>query len=148
MHTSMADIGTMKFPRQFLLWSVRQWTHTPSGSPLLTDAFARMGMTAALPALERLLHALLATTTRPLCWRCPNAAAVSEDEWALLDAIALVQIGASERVAMRWSMSWPATTVRVALAEADRLAQEFTVAGLHLGGSALQANVQPARRLH
>lgn len=136
MHASVTDVGELRFPRQFLLWSVRQWCHAPDrdrGTALVREAFQRMSMNDAYLALDALLSTLLASTPRPMCWRCPNARFVSDDEWALLDAIAILQSGAEDLVRCRWSMSWPENAVHIAIDAATRLARGFTEAGLMLG---------------
>ena len=136
MHHDVADLGELRFPRQMLLWAVRQWTHVeaargPQG--LVSEAFTRLQMHGACAQLDAMLCSLLGDTPRPLCWRCPSATMVSDDEMLLLDSIGLLQVQAHDCVAVRWSLMWPAATVGVALTYAAQLAIQFADAGLILG---------------
>jgi hypothetical protein len=138
MHDTDECVQALRFPRQFLLWAIRQWTHVGrdlAATALIREAFARLHMHDGYDALTLLLEALLSTTPRPLCWRCPNAPTLSGDEARLLDAIAFLQADAEDAAADEFARLWPAHTVNIALHAARMLASGFSHAGLLLDGA-------------
>ncbi len=139
----------LKFPRQFVLWAIRQWCfscESHDGERLVRTGFANLGIEDGYGALDTLLGCLVA---RPggLQILAPNRRDVSADERHVLDALSLMQRGSHDLSALPWAHWMTPATLRLALQQALALTTWLTQAGLMLSLPAEGQRGSPGMRL-
>ncbi len=133
VHLSVADL---RFPRQLLLWAMRQ-THHGAGDGetqrLIGAALQRVGISPAHRHLNRLVECFATQSFRPVQVLPPDLGWVSCDEMLILDALGVMQQAGIEQLDGCWMQWLSATTCRVAVVHAAELMSVFSGAGLLLG---------------
>ncbi|USG62572.1 hypothetical protein NBZ79_06235 [Sneathiella marina] len=124
------------YPEQLTLWSIRIWSdgYRQNYSPYATlrEAYQRAKCSNGLMALDNFLSLVISGNSRPVDIRCPCCGGISEDEWRMLQSIALVQAGREEKVSRLISHFLEPATVRVAQSVIANWAQELSDRSLQL----------------
>jgi hypothetical protein len=118
------------YPEQLTLWGIRIWSdgYRQNCSPYATlrEAYQRAKCFNGLMALDNLLTLVISGHSRAVDIRCPCCGGISDDEWRILQAIALVQAGKEEKVSQLISHFLEPATVRVAQSVIVSWAQELS----------------------
>ena len=90
--THMTD---MKFAEQLCLWGVRFWAdHYRQGNHpqrIIRDAFRLAGAPEAMADLDGFMSVLVSGLYQPMDVRCMKCAGISEEEFLVMEALALAQ---------------------------------------------------------
>ncbi|MFC4270869.1 hypothetical protein GQF03_03980 [Sneathiella chungangensis] len=129
-------LSDLSFPEQLTLWSLRFWSdgfrQNYSPYETLREAYARANCPAGLLALDNFLSLVVAGHSRVVDFRCPCCGGISEDEWRLLQSLALVQSGGGARIADLLSHFLEPATARIARTVIYDWAGELKESGLVL----------------
>lgn len=120
----------------FMVWAVRQWFRSLDQNATnrleIYDGFEFHGLIDALRPMGRFMAAILVGRYRDLEINDPSDGDVSQDEMAILRALALAQAGHADLCETRL-MTWlPRAAARVAMPHARRLARVLTDQGMRL----------------
>ncbi|MEH6546958.1 MAG: hypothetical protein V7701_11040 [Sneathiella sp.] len=126
----------LSYPEQLTLWSIRIWSdgYRQNYSPYATlrEAYQHAKYSNGLIALDNLLSLVISGHSRTVDIRCPCCGGISDDEWRILQSIALAQAGDEVQVTQLISHFLEPATVRVAQPVIIGWAQELSDRSLHL----------------
>lgn len=133
---AQAALTDLRFPRQLLLWAMRQSRHAVDDSAnhrVLGDALQRVGLNSAHRHLGVLVDCFAKRALRPIQILPPDRDWVSCDEMSILDALGALQLGESAELECSWRFWLPAPAFQLAVTAAAALMSVFSSAGLILG---------------
>jgi hypothetical protein len=153
----LADVG---FAAQLLVWAARQWIRIDHpcapAARRLGEAFARLGASDALAALDAVLGRLARWACRSLDFRAGGDLTLGRDEQGLIDVIDALQAQPADRslcrcqgVAADIVASWVAEEHRPAMqAQLAELAMALGSAGLRVSCAAREAHGSHSQCIH
>jgi len=130
------NMKDLVYPEQLTLWSMRFWSdgfrQNYSAYETLREAYFRAKCPGGLLSLDNFFSLVIAGHSRPVDVRCPCCAGVSNDEWRILQALALAQAGEGIQIRQLISHFLEPATVRIAEPIILQWAQQLKDSGLIL----------------
>lgn len=134
--TVPTHLNDLFYPEQLTLWSIRIWSdgYRQNYSPYATlrEAYQRAKCSNGLMVLDNFLSLVISGHSRTVDIRCPCCGGISDDEWRILQSIALVQAGRQEKVSRLISHFLEPATNRIAQSVIVSWAQELSDRSLQL----------------
>jgi len=143
------DVHGLPVTERIVLWALRAWVigqrKRMAVDAVITERLEWIGAERLAPLFDGLMSATALGAVRPLTVQCVCQPGVSEDERALLDALALAQKGRSFETVLLPAMA--AEVARLACLIGEGLSQAGRVLNLRPLGSAQYALAAEDHRL-
>ncbi|MEX0582097.1 MAG: hypothetical protein WD185_00385 [Sneathiella sp.] len=128
------NLRDLFYPEQLTLWGMRFWSdglqQNYSPYETLREAYTRAKCPEGLLSLDNFLSLVVAGHSRPVDIRCPCCDGISQDEWRLLQSLALAQSGSELHISDLISDFLQPATARIARNVVSGWAGELKRSGL------------------